>query len=83
MMNRPLPISGLEPEIAADGRDGAVDVQRERLLRPPGPLVQHALDDPQQLAVLAVEVELVGQLQQPGRARIARVDPVAEARRDR
>ena len=78
MMNRPLPISGLEAQVAAHGRNRAVDVQRQRMLRHARASVQHPLDDAQQVAVLAVEVEFVRQLQQAGGPRIARVDAVAE-----
>ncbi len=70
-----------EAEIGRDRGDRAVDVDRQWLAEDRRLRAEHAFDDAKQADMFAFEFEFERHLKQPRRARIARMDTVAEARR--
>lgn len=70
-----------EAQVAADRRDGAVDVDRQRAVLQRRVVHERVVDGAQHARVGVIHLELVGDLQQTGRARIDRVIAVAESRR--
>src|SRR6185369_6000932 len=69
-----------EPQVGADGRDGAVDVDRQRTVEPLFVSFEGPFADADEPHVLSLQLELQRHLKQPRRARIARVKAVTESR---
>ena len=80
MMNSASAIVGGMPEIAADGGDGAVDVDRQRPALGVGKVVQHQFHGANHADVIRLDFELQRHLEEPGGARVAGVEAMAEAR---
>ena len=67
-----------QADVAADGRDRAIDVHRQPAILELRVLAERHLQRADELRVLVIDLELVGDLEQPDRPRIDRVIPVAE-----
>ena len=63
-----------DPDVAAHGRNGTIDVDRHRLTSF-GAFIDHHFHGPDHLHVLALGLEFQRHLEEPRRARIAGVEP--------